>query len=1606
MGGEKGARGEKGYDRGDRAEKGDRNGKDYGSNYGKGDKGGKSQGEYPSKGGEKGGGKGGDKGGKRSLQREGKTVDSGLRGKIFSFLRNKPTSGFIRRANSKGDDDVYFDLADVVGGEEVKVHDLVEFDLVEGRSGDSRLYAARIKKLPPGTPMNEEKQTLRLTSPLSMTGPTAATPGSLTGPAAANLTGKKTGPGSLTGGLSLRPGGALTLSPGGGLTGSAPKKKEEKEDRSHLDDSPGQGEGGGDDNVSWGRIVKTHNAYGFLKPLGAYSSGTDIFFRAADVVGMNSDDPGQDDGTGLQITVPIGRANGHRFFWLNADDEVSYMMSKDNKGNPCAIQICKERKGAWRMGRDGHRRGADMQYKESLKEKMKRLMTMDTDQVLQNASLFKEVLESPEFNPSHLYKIISLLASKELADDSCSGTLYRLFLHSKTMQASLRTTIIKQSQGGKHCGTFLEECLRLFTELVLRSPSPSDLRGQLPLQEIVEALESSVKEGGSITKKGLPEEILQMLKLLQKNFPDEVDLNRVLGVRAPKQNRTVAEDYSELMEADFYQEMPILPTSAEMLGQCAFEIQENMRTYEKCQDYIQTHFMLLREDYIEPLRTGIKQFMLGQHSPKDLHVYTGVKVVGFLSSWEGLVYRVELQKDQLRRINWEKTKQLMYGSLLCFSEDNFETLIWATVWRRDEMLIANEAQLDVKLPFQPFDEWLIPGKTYSCIENVTIYFEAYRHVLVALQRMQPNDVPFQNTLLQMNPDPEPPSFLKADNDMFHFHNVFANCLKEDAAVQAPKSFNILQEWPETLQQSLDIDPSQLDAIHHALTHQMALIQGPPGTGKTWVGLKIVQAILDNTKNTRNSPILVVCYTNHALDQFLEGIFKFCERIARIGSRSKSECLKARNLKELVNEMQPSKEYYQARRALNDRRDTLREQFTKICHTVNKHTVELADFQESLTEEQMERFYQGYRTYLGGSKKALKDLPEDPDELEPDQWDEIMRAWLEVNDLERVIKPLLDIRKPEKEKGQNAGFADEGGWEDLANDDQGEEEAEQMGHDRALDVEANDQDKKKGPLDYYVETRNAWLPTEEERANARMASPELKGADWRDEDHWSMPIPLRREAYRRLLAEVHHEARDEIPELAHLLERNAEQRAALERDRKLGLLQEMAVVGMTTTAVSKYQVLLKELRPEIVIVEEAAEVLEAHILTALHPRTNHVILIGDHQQLRPSTAVFRLSKNFHLDVSLFERLIRNGNEHVTLLQQRRMHPCISRLVKPLYPDLRDHGSVNEYDEVMGVDKRCFFLTHSHLEDAEGESHSKENSFEVNLIAGLCAHLVKSGYEDSRITVLSPYLGQVRCLKNRLRRDISTTAIQVTAVDNFQGEENDIIVISLVRSNRAKAMGFLSVENRINVALTRARHGMFIVGNSDMLHGHKLWTRIIDTLNKDGCFDDRIPLVDQETGEIVKVKSGEEISALLLGDDAGALGDTKAPVAERWAGLDQDDRTPNDAGKGRKRPKDNKAKDRRNDDYRLPAGDPRGSADSREDRYPAGDPRARNSSGANHAAASVEEAQPPPSKVEADDLGEEGELVAGKDEGGDDASGRKGKAGKKKKQQGNKVVMRWG
>lgn len=262
------------------------------------------------------------------------------------------------------------------------------------------------------------------------------------------------------------------------------------------------------------------------------------------------------------------------------------------------------------------------------------------------------------------------------------------------------------------------------------------------------------------------------------------------------------------------------------------------------------------------------------------------------------------------------------------------------------------------------------------------------------------------------------------------------------------------------------------------------------------------------------------------------------------------------------------------------------------------------------------------------------------------------------------------------------------------------------------------------------------------------------------------------------------------------------------------LRKAEVVGMTTSGAAKMQGLVKALRARILVVEEAAEVLEAHVLAAMHEGLQQLVLIGDHKQLRPKIESYRLSydsgRGFNLDVSMFERLIYSaGIQYTTLQTQWRMRPEIAGLIKAtVYPSLQDASTVGLYPQVRGMQQPLFMLTHTVLEDVRqsvgDQDKSRSNAYEADMAVGLASYLLKQGcYGDNDVVILTPYLGQVREIRRRAEAKISVVVseedletlnlweegegglgpgemearplskrVRISSVDNFQGEESKV------------------------------------------------------------------------------------------------------------------------------------------------------------------------------------------------------------------------------------------
>lgn len=133
------------------------------------------------------------------------------------------------------------------------------------------------------------------------------------------------------------------------------------------------------------------------------------------------------------------------------------------------------------------------------------------------------------------------------------------------------------------------------------------------------------------------------------------------------------------------------------------------------------------------------------------------------------------------------------------------------------------------------------------------------------------------------------------------------------------TFNVLdlETWPSG--DDIQLNESQFEAYKTALTHEFAVIQGPPGTGKTYLGIKIAETLLNNI-STSGCLLLLVCYTNHALDQFLQALIKVTDSIVRIGGRSRNEALEKFNLNEIRKKTKLSQSEY---RLFAEQRDDLK-----------------------------------------------------------------------------------------------------------------------------------------------------------------------------------------------------------------------------------------------------------------------------------------------------------------------------------------------------------------------------------------------------------------------------------------------------------------------------------------------------------------------------------------------------------------------------------------------------------------------------------------------------------------------------------------------------------
>ncbi|PHH76832.1 hypothetical protein CDD80_1173 [Ophiocordyceps camponoti-rufipedis] len=634
-----------------------------------------------------------------------------------------------------------------------------------------------------------------------------------------------------------------------------------------------------------------------------------------------------------------------------------------------------------------------------------------------------------------------------------------------------------------------------------------------------------------------------------------------------------------------------------------------------------------------------------------------------------------------------------------------------------------------------------------------------------------------------------------------------------------KPAQYLKETPDSKviypQKAAQLDDSQLEALTVATNQELAIIQGPPGTGKTFTSMVAIETILKTLQachmNRMDSsayiaPIVVAAQTNHAVDQILLKCHDLGIRFARLGGRTDSDIIKESSIMKLRARFGAFKDGEEALE--------FRELQSRISSALGRQTVK----DNLLKAEQLH----DYGVITEDQYNSL---------IQDDEWENAMtdgHVEYEPCPMTKWIDEYT--QQPDFQRArQNC----------IRNNDYSRNSRKKLRNHRFLSMQMDHFETVLRTM--HRDDDGAWYAKGKRLLSENSDMYKIKPAD-------------RGAAYVFLHKSLHTYLADHFKSLVRDVDANLKDMRVNKRRNELDAIQRgrIEVLGCTTTGLLMHRDLLELVNPRVMLIEEAAETRESSVVAALIPSVEQLILVGDHQQLTPNTELPELSLMPHkVDLSLFQRFVNREVDYHTLRVQRRMIPEIRQVVQAFYPYLRDHESVRSPERqksipgMLGCSVRWF--THSWAEDRGASGFDYSNPKEAWMIVELTRYLVKCGVSPHDITILTYYSAQLELIQRTLGMDsqlgnsdvlgIPDFTWSVRTVDDFQGEENEIILLSLVRGpgpgGRAGNVGFVADENRAVVATSRARQGFYVFGDArNLLHGkgRNVWGKVHDAFGR--------------------------------------------------------------------------------------------------------------------------------------------------------------------------------
>ncbi len=316
--------------------------------------------------------------------------------------------------------------------------------------------------------------------------------------------------------------------------------------------------------------------------------------------------------------------------------------------------------------------------------------------------------------------------------------------------------------------------------------------------------------------------------------------------------------------------------------------------------------------------------------------------------------------------------------------------------------------------------------------------------------------------------------------------------------------------------------------------------------------------------------------------------------------------------------------------------------------------------------------------------------------------------------------------------------------------------------------------------------------------------------------------------------THREIKNNFKDIRHL-----------EKNVIASLLDSAEVICATTIGAGHH--VLGDRKFPIVLIDEATQASEPSALVPIIRGCRQLILVGDHKQL-PPTVISEKAEIGGLNQSLFERLNKCGIPAHMLTTQYRMHPVIREFPSARFYDnkLEDGCDASNRPAPGGLlwpdwDNPLAFIPVDGAELQDEEGSSRSNYAEAAKVLNVVKGLLEIGDLSTRdIGVITPYNGQVRILSDLFQqaggRELGEPfhGLEIKSVDGYQGREKEVIVFSTVRANETGEVGFLSDRRRLNVALTRAKRGLIIIGNPNTLRHDATWNSWLDWVGERNLF----------------------------------------------------------------------------------------------------------------------------------------------------------------------------